>query len=672
MKKSLVSALIKKSILFLSPLLLGAASAMAAPTLTGGSVSGSAGTDVDLVINFNPTTNAVASLQFALTLPTNISTVSATAGAAATNAGKQLATNPSGNSWNFIIFGLNTTSINSGVIATARLHIASNAPAGNITIPITNALYVDANGSAIAAGTTTNGTITVTAVTQAPVVTSAQTATGQVGSSFSYQITATNSPTSFNATGLPSGLTVNTSNGLITGTPTTAGTSNITLSAMNAGGTGTRTLTLTVNSAPVPAPVITSAQTATGTVGSSFSYQITATNSPTSFNATGLPAGISVNTSNGLISGTPTTAGTSNITVSATNAGGTGSRALTLTVNPATTNQPSLTGGTTSGPAGTQVTLPVTFFAGSTGVASLQMTMGLPSGWTFVSFSAGPAAQTAGKSVTGNVNNGQILVFGLNQNTIGTGVVANVVISIPAGATTGTYPITLSGAVYSDANGSTVTGTTPTSGAITVTTGGSGGLPTPVLNLPETLPVNADIQLANGASYTGASFTWNVTEVPKSVIGFKGAGSLGVAMPVQAVSAVPRLALATLNLTPGRYVISVQATSGSQNSSMASATVNLAPVSLNDVRAFPNPWRSDRHSGRDITFDHLTTGSEVKIFTISGHSVRTLQAATTSSGLAALWDLKNESGDMVASGIYVYSIKDAAGSKSKGKLAIIK
>src|SRR5262249_44173803 len=37
-------------------------------------------------------------------------------------------------------------------------------------------------------------------------------------------------------------------------------------------------------------PSITSALTATGTVGSAFSYQITATNSPSSYNATGLPA----------------------------------------------------------------------------------------------------------------------------------------------------------------------------------------------------------------------------------------------------------------------------------------------------------------------------------------------------------------------------------------------
>jgi len=80
------------------------------------------------------------------------------------------------------------------------------------------------------------------------------------------------------------------------------------------------------------APVSTSATTASGTVGSAFSYQISATNTPTSYGATGLPAGLSVNSTTGLISGTPTAAGTSTVTLSATNSSGTGNATLTLAV----------------------------------------------------------------------------------------------------------------------------------------------------------------------------------------------------------------------------------------------------------------------------------------------------------------------------------------------------
>jgi len=83
----------------------------------------------------------------------------------------------------------------------------------------------------------------------------------------------------------------------------------------------------------VVAPVVTSPTTASGTVGQSFSYQITANNSPTSFGATGLPAGLTVNTSTGLISGTPSSAGTSTVTISATNSAGTGTGTVTVTIS---------------------------------------------------------------------------------------------------------------------------------------------------------------------------------------------------------------------------------------------------------------------------------------------------------------------------------------------------
>src|SRR5438477_8366244 len=131
-----------------------------------------------------------------------------------------------------------------------------------------------------------------------PVIQPPFTATGQVGVAFSYTITATNSPTSYNATSLPAGLSVNTSTGVISGTPTTAGTYTVTISATNAGGTGSHTLTLTINPAT---PVIQPPFTATGQVGVAFSYTITATNRQTSYNATGLPEGLSVNTTTGVI-----------------------------------------------------------------------------------------------------------------------------------------------------------------------------------------------------------------------------------------------------------------------------------------------------------------------------------------------------------------------------------
>ncbi|MEI9935163.1 MAG: putative Ig domain-containing protein [Ferruginibacter sp.] len=84
-----------------------------------------------------------------------------------------------------------------------------------------------------------------------PGITSAITATAQVGTSFSYQITASNTPTSYSASGLPAGLSINTSTGLISGTPQTGGTVDtysVTIGAINSSGTGTKTLAISVES----------------------------------------------------------------------------------------------------------------------------------------------------------------------------------------------------------------------------------------------------------------------------------------------------------------------------------------------------------------------------------------------------------------------------------------
>ena len=85
-------------------------------------------------------------------------------------------------------------------------------------------------------------------------------------------------------------------------------------------------------SGPAVTPVITSALSASGTVGAAFNYQITATNVPTSYGASGLPAGLSVNSATGAITGSPTTAETANATITASNSAGTGSAILTLTL----------------------------------------------------------------------------------------------------------------------------------------------------------------------------------------------------------------------------------------------------------------------------------------------------------------------------------------------------
>ncbi|NBS14983.1 MAG: hypothetical protein EBT57_09325, partial [Verrucomicrobia bacterium] len=79
-------------------------------------------------------------------------------------------------------------------------------------------------------------------------------------------------------------------------------------------------------------PGITSATSATAVRGLPFRYQITADRTVTGFGATGLPAGLSVDTASGKIIGTATVSGSFVVTLNAQNNSGTGSTILNLSV----------------------------------------------------------------------------------------------------------------------------------------------------------------------------------------------------------------------------------------------------------------------------------------------------------------------------------------------------
>jgi len=142
--------------------------------------------------------------------------------------------NPIGYQWQF-----NGTAINLATGAALTLGAASASQAGSYTAYVYD----------IVGGVTSNpATLTLIGT---PVISGSLTATayGQTFP-FLYTITAANSPTSFGATGLPPGLSVDTQTGVISGIPATTGVFQVTLAASNSSGTGTAVLTLTLARPP--------------------------------------------------------------------------------------------------------------------------------------------------------------------------------------------------------------------------------------------------------------------------------------------------------------------------------------------------------------------------------------------------------------------------------------
>jgi subtilisin-like proprotein convertase family protein len=83
---------------------------------------------------------------------------------------------------------------------------------------------------------------------------------------------------------------------------------------------------------PITDPPVVNGATVSGYQSVSFQYQVTGTNAPTSYAASGLPAGLSIDPATGRISGSPTALGTFSATISATNDFGTGSGNLVIQI----------------------------------------------------------------------------------------------------------------------------------------------------------------------------------------------------------------------------------------------------------------------------------------------------------------------------------------------------
>ena len=249
--------------------------------------------------------------------------------------------------------------------------VGETAPEANETFFVnlsgaTNATLSDNQG----VGTITNDDVPVT-------ISPASLPNGAVGAAYSQALTGSGGtgPYSFSVTAgsLPAGLTLNPG-GVLSGTPTAGGTFNFTVTGTDSSAfpgpfSGSQAYTLTIAPATIALPATSLSG---GTLGTAYSAAITPASggtSPYSYAVTAgaLPGGLTLNTTTGGITGTPSALGTFNFSITATDSStGTGpytatqaysiqvidvapvpvSSSLTVAYNAPATNVPlSITGG---------------------------------------------------------------------------------------------------------------------------------------------------------------------------------------------------------------------------------------------------------------------------------------------------------------------------------------
>ncbi|WP_139143497.1 S-layer family protein, partial [Janthinobacterium sp. HH104] len=274
---------------------------------------------------------------------------SGTVAAGAPTAGAVSATVAYGSSANPITLNLGGGAATSVAVASAASNGTASASGTSITYTPTagyggpdSFTYTASNGI----GTSTPATVTITVsgptITLAPSTVPAAT----VGTAYSQSVTAANGGAPYtyaiSAGALPAGLSLNTSTGLLSGTPTAGGTFNFTVRATDSSTgsgpySGARGYSLTVSAATVTiAPTTLPAMTA----GLAYSQSITAAGgtAPHSYAITAgsLPAGL-ILAADGTLSGTPTATGAYSFTVTAIDSSGgsgpySGARAYSGTV----------------------------------------------------------------------------------------------------------------------------------------------------------------------------------------------------------------------------------------------------------------------------------------------------------------------------------------------------
>ncbi|MGY5799753.1 putative Ig domain-containing protein, partial [Rhizobium sp. LEGMi12c] len=328
--------------------------------------------------------------------------------------------------------------------------------------------------------------------------------------------------------------------GVLSGTPTTGGTFNFTVTARDSlSFTGSQAYSITIG-----APTITIAPTTlpAATVAAVYSQTITAVGGTSpytySLSAGALPAGLAFSSA-GVLSGTPTASGTFNFTVAATDSSGgsgpfTGSRAYSLAVS----IQPPIAGNVAATIAANSSNNPITLNITGGAAASVAIATGASHGTAIASGTAityTPASGYSGSdSFTYTATNGSgtsapaTVSMTITAPTLSFSPVSG---ALPAGTVSTAYSQTVTASGGTSPYSYSITGTLPAGLTLNHSTGAISGTPTTSGNYSFSITATD----ANSAT-TSAAYTIAIAPPPTTFVFSPAGGALTDAMAGEAYS----------------------------------------------------------------------------------------------------------------------------------------
>ena len=230
-------------------------------------------------------------------------------------------------------------SVSSGTVPTGLTFSSAGVLGGTPAAAGSFTFTAQVTDSAASPASTTKSFTVVIAASALAITTTSPLNGGTVGTAYSQTLAASGGTTAYSwsvtSGTLPAGLALSTA-GVLSGTPTAAGVSSFTVQVADSGGlTATQTFSLTTIIPPLS--ITTASPLTSGTLGTAYSVTLAATGgtSPYTWNVSAgtLPAGLALSAA-GVLSGTPTAAGTFNFTAQVTDSASTAAtKSFALTIS---------------------------------------------------------------------------------------------------------------------------------------------------------------------------------------------------------------------------------------------------------------------------------------------------------------------------------------------------